>query len=127
MSSKVSRGFALLKYAKKSLPFSALTSLFTSSVGSHFRYCYSVWGSAGTTETNGLQNELIDTLRWNTINELIDIESKTMVFKSLNELTPPYLRSLFGKIHKVLRIGTYYINRSKVTKQHRKRQEILFI
>ena len=31
------------------------------------------------------------------INELIDFESKTMVFKSLNELAPPYLRSLFRK------------------------------
>ena len=32
-----------------------------------------------------------------TINELIDIESKTMVFKTLKELAPPYLCSLFRK------------------------------
>ena len=42
-------------------------------------------------------NQLIEKLGWKTINELIDIESKTMVFKSLNELAPPYLRSLFRK------------------------------
>ena len=42
-------------------------------------------------------NQLIETLGWKIINELIDIESKTMVFKSLNELAPPYLRSLFRK------------------------------
>ena len=39
----------------------------------------------------------IEKLGWKTIDELIDIESKTMVFKSLNELAPPYLRILFRK------------------------------
>ena len=75
-----------------------------------------MWGCAGTTEINRLQklqnraarsvrnssfntpsNKLIEKLGWKTINELIDIESKTMLFKSLNELGPPYLRSLFRK------------------------------
>ena len=92
------------------------TSLYTSIVEPHFRYCCSVWGCAGTTEINRLQklqnraarivtnssfdtpsNKLLEKLGWKTINELIDIESKTMVFKSLNELAPPYLRSLFRK------------------------------
>ena len=98
------------------LPFSALTSLYTSIVERHFRYCCSVWGCTGTTETNCLQklqngaarivtnssfdtssNQLIEKLGWKTINEVINIESKTMVFKSLNELAPPYLSSLFRK------------------------------
>ena len=116
VSLKVSRGLGILKHAKNFLPFSALTSLYTSIVEPHFRYCCSVWGCAGTTEINRLQklqnraarivtnssfdtpsNKLIEKLGWNTINELIDIESKTIVFKSLNELAPPYLRSLFRK------------------------------
>ena len=116
VSLKVSRGLGILKHAKKCLPFSALTSLYTSIVEPHFRYCCSVWGCAGTTEINRLQklqnraarivtnssfdtpsNKLIEKLGWKTINELIDIESKTIVFKSLNELAPPYLRSLFRK------------------------------
>jgi len=42
-------------------------------------------------------NQLIKTLGWKTINELTDLESKTMVFKSLNELAPPYLCSIFIK------------------------------
>ena len=123
MSSKVSTGLGLLNHARKYLPFSALTSLYTIIVGPHFRYCSSVWGCAGTAEINRLQklknraarivtngsfdtpsNQLIGTLRWKTINELIDIETKTMVFKSLNELAPTYLRSLFRKIRKVLHI-----------------------
>ena len=116
VSLKVSRGLGILKHAKKFLSFSALTSLYTSIVEPHFRYCCSVWGCAGTTEINRLQklqnraarivtnssfdtlsNKLMEKLGWKTINELIDIESKTMVFKSLNELAPPYLRSLFRK------------------------------
>ena len=75
-----------------------------------------MWGCAGTTEINRLQklqnraarilvnssfdtpsNQLIEKLGSKTINELIDLDSKTTVFKSLNELAPPYLRSLFRK------------------------------
>ena len=55
VSFKVSRGLGILKHAKKSLPFSALTSLYTSIVEPHFRYCCSVWGCAVTTEINRLQ------------------------------------------------------------------------
>ena len=36
VSSKVSRGLGLLKHAKNFLPFSALTSLYTSIVEPHF-------------------------------------------------------------------------------------------
>ena len=75
-----------------------------------------MWGCAGTTEINRLQklqnrdarivtnssfdtpsNQFIEKQGCKTIIELIDIESKTMVFKSLNKLAPPYLRSLFRK------------------------------
>ena len=40
---------------------------------------------------------LLEKLWWKTVNELIGIESKIVIFKSLNELAPPYLRSLFRK------------------------------
>ena len=94
-SLKVSRGLGLLKHAKKFLPFSALTNLYTSILEPHFRYCCSAWGCAGTTQINRLQklqnraarivtnssfdtpsNLLIETLGWKTINELTDTEPK---------------------------------------------------
>ena len=75
-----------------------------------------MWSCAGTTEINRLQklqsraarivinssfdtpsHQLIEKLGWKIINELINIESITIAFKSLNELAPPYLRSLFTK------------------------------
>ena len=116
VSLEVSRGLGLLKHANKFLPLSALTSLYTSIIEPYFRYCCSLWGCAGTTKINRLQklqnraariatnssfdtpsNQLIEKQGWKIINELTDIESKTMVFKSLNELAPPYLRSLSRK------------------------------
>ena len=148
VSLKVSRGLGLLKHAKKCLPLSALTSLYTSIIEPHFRYCCSVWGCAGTTEINRLQklqyraarivtnsrfdtqsNQLNEKVRWKTINELIDIESKTMVFKSLSELAPLYLRSLFRKNSH----STSYSLRNTSTdlrlpkKKYRKRQKIFFV
>ena len=44
-----------------------------------------------------LLRPLIEVLGWKTIEQLISIESKTMVFKSLNELAPQYLCGLFTK------------------------------
>ena len=40
---------------------------------------------------------LIDRLGWKTINQLIAEESKTMVYKSMHEMAPPYLCGLFTK------------------------------
>ena len=75
-----------------------------------------MWGYSGSTEINRLQklqnraarivinnsfdtpsHHLIEKLGWKTINEVMDFESKTIVFKSLNELAPPYSVYL-GKI-----------------------------
>ena len=39
----------------------------------------------------------IELLGWKTVDELIPGESKTMVFKSLNELAPQYLCDLFTR------------------------------
>ena len=105
-----------------------------------------MWGCAGTTEINRLQklqnraarivtnssfdtpsNQLIEKLGWKTINELIDIESKTIVFITLNELAPPYLCSLFTTNSQ----STYRLRNTstdlRLPKRYRKRQEMLFV
>ena len=89
VSLQVSRWLGLLKHAKIFLPLSALTSLYTSIIEPHVRYCCSVRACAGTTEINRLQklqnraarivtnsssfdtpsNQLIEKLGWKTINE----------------------------------------------------------
>ncbi len=116
ISGKVSRAVGFLKYSKKYLPRETLVTLYRSLVEPHFRYCCSVWGCCGSTGKNQLQKlqnraarivtnssfdapggPLIKKLGWKTIEELIDSESKTMVFKSLNELAPHYMENLFKR------------------------------
>ena len=93
-----------------------MKTLYTSIVEPHFRYCCSVWGCCGATTINQfqkLQNRaarilmessfnapsgpLIKSLSWKTIREVIDEESKLIVYKSINGLAPQYLRDLFTR------------------------------
>ena len=93
-----------------------MKTLYTGIVEPHFRYCCSVWGCGGSIEINQLQKlqnraariitnssfdapsrPLIVELGWRTIEELIGNESKTMVFKSLNDSAPQYLCDLFNR------------------------------
>ena len=116
VSAKVSRAIGFLKHAKKFLPRVTLENLYTGIVEPHFRYCCSVWGCCGSSEIKQLQKlqnraarivtnssfdsssrPLIERLGWKIIEQLISNESKTMVFKSLNDLAPQYLSSLFKR------------------------------
>lgn len=101
VSAKVPRAVGFLKHAKSFLPRESLRTLYMGIVEPHFRYCCSVWGCAGSTEINRLQKlqnraarivtkssydtpvrPLIEGLGWKTIQELINNDSGTMVFKS---------------------------------------------
>ena len=102
------RAVGLLKYAKRFLPQNSLKTLYTSIVEPHFRYCCAVWGCCGTTEISKLQKlqnraariitnssfdasskPLIQNLGWKTVNDMIKHESRTMVYKSINNIAPP--------------------------------------
>ena len=82
----------------------------------HFRYCCPVWGVAGVSEINHLQKlqncaariitnsrydapskMLIKQLGWRTIEEMIEYESRVMVYKSVNGLAPQYLQDIFNR------------------------------
>ena len=114
VSSKVSRAIGFLKHARNILPMASLKTLYSGIVEPHFRYCCSVWGCCGTTDQlQKLQNRaarivtnssfdspsrpLIVSLGWKTIRELVDEESRSMVYKSLNGLAPQYMRNLFTR------------------------------
>ena len=116
VSSKVLRAFAFLRHAKSFLPKETLQTLYTGILEPHFRYCCSVSGCTTITEINQLQKlqnraakiitnssfdapggHLIKEMGWKTIDEVITCESKTMVFKSLNQLPPEYLCGLFTR------------------------------
>ena len=116
VATKVCRAIGFLRHAESFLPKASLKTLYTGIVEPNFRYCCSVWGCTGSTDINQLhklQNRaariitnssfhtpsrpLIADLGWKTIEELIGNETKTMVFKSLNDLAPQYLCNLFTK------------------------------
>ena len=94
VSTKVSKAIGLLKQAKSFLPMASLKILYTGIVETHFRYCCSVWGYAGSTDINQSQklqnhaariitNSSFDIQRrpffaglgWRTIEELIENET----------------------------------------------------
>ena len=94
----------------------SLKTLYSGIVEPHFRYCCSVWGCCGTTDINQLQKlqnraaiivtnssfdspsgPLIRSLGWKTIRELVNEESRSVVYKSLNGLAPQYMRNLFTR------------------------------
>ena len=99
ISSKVSRAIISLKYAINILPISSVKALYTRIEEAHFCYCCVVLGCCGTSNINQLpklQNRaarilmestcnspietLIDRFGWKTIRELVDQESKLMVY-----------------------------------------------
>ena len=106
-SLKVSRALGFLKHAKSFISKNSLVNSYKSIVEPQFRYCCSVWGHCSSTEKDHLQNRttriitssnflvaalpLIKNLLGQTIEELIRFETKIMVFKVLNCLSPQYL------------------------------------
>ena len=91
--------------------------MYRSIIEPHFRFCCSVWGVCRGTALNKLQKlqnratriaskspydarsqSLLEKLGWQTIRELIDIETATMVYRSINNEAPNYLTSLFERL-----------------------------
>ena len=116
VSTKVSRAIGFLKHAKNILPIASLKTLYSSIVEPHFRYCCSVWGCCGTTDIDQLQKlqnraarivtnssfgapsrPLIESLGWKTVRELVDQDSRLMVYKSINGLAPQCMSDLFTR------------------------------
>ena len=116
ISMQVSRATAMLRYVSNILPQSILKNLYTSIVEPHFHYYSSVWGCRGKTEINRLQksqnravwiitssksdtpcNPPLLSLGLKSVQEIIDFNTNSMVFKSINGLAACYLSDLCVK------------------------------
>ena len=116
----ISRAIGLLKYAKHYVQEDTLRNMYLSIVQPHFSYRCSVWGCCGVTKLKMLQKlqnraartvtsspfdtpaaPLLQLLRWPSIEKLINRETCTMVYKSLNELAPENLGNIFYKLSDV--------------------------
>ena len=106
----------MLLYVSNILPHHILKNLYTSIVEPHLHYCSSVWGCCGKTEINKLQKLqnravwIISSSKFNTpckpfllelglksVQEVIDSNTSSMVFKSINCLALGYLSNVFFK------------------------------
>ena len=100
---KVSRGIGMLRLAKRYLPLETAQMMYRSLTEPHFRYCYSIWGSASCTNLQRLQKlqnraakivsdspydadlePLIKMLCWLTIKQLIDTKTVKIIYKALH-------------------------------------------
>ena len=93
-----------------------LAKMYRGLVEPHFSYCCSVWGNCSKPKIDSLQRvqnraarivmnsghdastaPLIQSLGWSTISNLIHKETATLIYKSLNDLAPGYMRNLFAR------------------------------
>ena len=116
---KVASGVGALKRIRSFVPFETLKIIFNVLVRPHFDYCSVVWGNLTlSNKLQKLQNraariltfssydtdveDLFSKLGWRKLSSQREMQKAIMVFRSLNGLTPEYLRELF-------------VNRSDVT------------
>ena len=95
---KISSGIGMLRHGKRYVPRTTVQSMYDSIIEPHFRFCCSVWGVCSATALNKLQRlqnraariatsspydapsqPVLEKLGWQTIRELIDTETATMV------------------------------------------------
>ena len=122
---KASAGLAILRRTADYFPMEVLKTTYRSLVESHFRYGNIIWGTCGEvllTKLQKMQNRaariitksdydtdtgpLIDKLGWKTIRELNNNDVAVMMFKIMNNMTPPYLTGMFQPLRELHEIMT---------------------
>ena len=117
---KISRAIGKLKYAKTFIQTDTLINLNRSIKEPHFRDCCSFWGSCGASKLDVLQklqnkaarivtdspidasaDPLLQRLGWPSVHKLINKETVSMIYRSLNSLAPQYLSDLFVRLSEV--------------------------
>ena len=113
---KISSGIGMLRHGNRYFPLTTVQSMYRSIIEPHFRFCCSLWGVCSATALNKLQRlqnraariatsspydapsqPLLEKLRWQTIREIIDMETAMMVYQSINNEAPDYLSTLFER------------------------------
>ena len=117
MTNKASSGLFALRRAKRSITNNqTLISIYNSLILPYFDYCSPVWDSIGTTLSNNLQklqnrsariitgynydtrsSTILKELKWLPLHQRRSIHRGTMLFKSLNNLAPIYMKNMFSK------------------------------
>ena len=120
LQTKISRTLGLLKYAKQFVQEETLRNMYSSIVEPHLSYCCSVWGYCGHTKLDTLQKlqnraarivtgspfdssaaPLLQRLGRLSVDRLVRRETSSMVYKSLNGLSPNNLCQIFSRLSDV--------------------------
>ncbi len=115
ISKKIASGIGALKRMRPFVPSSTLKYIFNSIIQPHFDYCCVVWDNCTKFSTDKLQKlqnraariltfssydsnaePLIEKLGWRKLASQRKNQKAILVYKSLNELAPDYLRLLFN-------------------------------
>ena len=113
---KALRALGLVKFSKKYLTTDVLIKMYRGLVEPHLSYCCSVWGNCSKQNIDSLQKvqnraarivtnsgfdasaaPIIANLGWPTISNLIQKETATLMYKSLNGIAPDYLQNIFTR------------------------------
>ncbi|XP_031575394.1 uncharacterized protein LOC116309010 [Actinia tenebrosa] len=114
LSKKIASGIGALKRIRPFVPTSTLQFIYSSLIQPHFDYCCVVWDNCNKTLTDKLQklqnlaarvltfssydasaDPLFRKLGWKKLEVQLKIQKAAMVYKSLHDLTPAYLSSIF--------------------------------
>jgi len=111
MYKKISKYIVMLQYIKQYLPLKLIQKRYTSLIELYFRYCI---GTTTLQKLQKLQNRtarvatnscfdapsgpLVQKLGWLTIEQLIKLEPVKVIYKSLLNVAPLYMRELFLKL-----------------------------
>ena len=114
ISKKIASGIGALKRCRSFIPIKTLRYAFSAIVQPHFDYCDIVWGNCNNTLATKLQKlqnraariltfsnydadaePLLERLGWKKLADRRKSHMATMVYKSLNDLAPEYLKAKF--------------------------------
>ena len=114
---EISSGIGMLRHGKRYVPLTTVQSMYKSVIEPQFRFCCSVRGVCSATALNKLQRlqnraaripasspydapsqPLLEKLGGQTIRELVDVETATMAYRSINNEAPDYLSTLFERL-----------------------------
>jgi hypothetical protein len=130
---KVLFKLSLLRKIRGYLPLSVRKTFFNYYIKPHFDYCSTVWGHTSNKNLDLINKlhkqaarlildkdyatpsaEMFRDLNWPTFPENTEFREAVLVYKALNNLTPPYLSDMFQYVDEVSRPGLRSVTENKL-------------
>ena len=124
---------SLLRKIKKFLPQTTRKTFFNYYIKPHLNYCSSVWGQTSKENLNTVNklqkqaarlildkdyntpsDEMFKELQWQTFPENVQYQQALLVYKSLNNLAPPYMKNMFQYVRDVGRTNLRSVTNHKL-------------